>query len=392
MTISKMQLFYLALLSMLGFMATDMYLPAFQNLQADFATGPEPIALSLSLFLGGLAVGQLAWGILSDKYGLRNSLALGLVIFAIASLGITLSTSISQLLAFRFVQAIGVCAPTVIWQAMVIQRYSTNERQQIFATIMPLVALSPALAPQLGVVLNMTFGWESIFVVLAIIGALLFYTTIQQPKDVPATKSGSMKSDLTALLKNRTFIGNVMIFASASAAFFAYLTGMPEIMTQLGYSAKDIGMSFVPQTIAFMVGGYAGKKAVEKFGDGKILTLILSLFTLSVTTVFIATQAELSSIWPILLPFCLVAAANGALYPIVVNRALSSAAQSPATAAGLQNSIQICISTLASTCVAIFAQQAQVATGWTILVCLTGVGAGLILSKKHQQLAEAQTV
>ncbi|MEZ9895766.1 Bcr/CflA family multidrug efflux transporter, partial [Vibrio lentus] len=157
------------------------------------------------------------------------------------------------------------------------------------------------------------------------------------------------------------FIGNVIIFSMTSAVFFAYLTGMPEIMTQLGYSAKDIGMSFIPQTIAFMVGGYFGKKSVERYGDSKVLPVLLMLFTVAVVAVFVASQSTLTSIWPVLLPFCFVAVANGALYPIVVNRALSSAQNSPATAAGLQNSIQICVSSMASMLVAFFAQQALVA-------------------------------
>ncbi|GAM65383.1 multidrug resistance protein [Vibrio ishigakensis] len=376
MSVTKSQLAYLALLSMLGFIATDMYLPAFQTLQADFDTGPEPIALSLSIFLVGLAVGQLAWGVISDKYGLRNSLALGLIVFSIASVGIALSFTISQLLVFRFIQAIGVCAPTVIWQAMVINRYNPADRQRVFASIMPLVALSPALAPQLGVVLNTTLGWESIFTVLAIVGAGLVYITMKLPHDKPKAVQTGLKKDLSGLFKNRTFIGNVIIYSVTSAAFFAYLTGMPEIMTQLGYSAKDIGMSFIPQTIAFMVGGFAGKKAVEKLGDGKVLGVTLSLFTLAVIAVFIATQNELTSIWPVLLPFCFVAVANGALYPIVVNRALSSAQNSPATAAGLQNSIQICVSSLASTLVAVFTQSALVATGWVIITCIGGIAIG----------------
>lgn len=169
MKISKLQLFYLATLSMLGFIATDMYLPAFKAMEIDFATGPEQIALSLTIFLVGMAIGQLIWGLASDKFGHRNTLAAGLVLFTIASLGLAFADQVWQLLTLRFIQAIGVCAPAVIWQAMVIQRYS-SQSQQIFATIMPLVALSPALAPQLGVLLAESFGWPSIFVALTVIG------------------------------------------------------------------------------------------------------------------------------------------------------------------------------------------------------------------------------
>ncbi|KYN88309.1 transporter [Vibrio cidicii] len=382
MNISKMQLVYLAALSMLGFVATDMYLPAFKAMEIDFMTGPEQIALSLTVFLVGMAVGQLLWGLASDKFGHRNTLAAGLALFTLASLGLAFSDQVWQLLSLRFVQAIGVCAPAVIWQAMVIKRYSSSS-QQIFATIMPLVALSPALAPQLGVVLADSFGWHSIFVALTVLGLVLVAATMAQPSVAIEPKQSSVKSDIKHLLSSKTYLGNVMMFATASAAFFAYLTGMPEIMAKLGYDAKDIGMSFVPQTIAFMLGGYLGKVGVRKFGDEKVLRQLIGLFSVAALLIFIASQWQLTSIWPILAPFCLIAVANGALYPIVVNRALASAKQSPATAAGLQNSLQITVSSLSSALVAALASQAQAVTGMAIILCMGGLWMGYVISNRE---------
>ena len=382
MKISKLQLVYLAVLSMLGFVATDMYLPAFKAMEIDFATGPEQIALSLTVFLGGMAFGQLMWGLASDKFGHRNTLAAGLVVFTLASFGLAFCDQVWQLLTLRFVQAIGVCAPAVIWQAMVIKRYSSSS-QQIFATIMPLVALSPALAPQLGVVLADNFGWHSIFITLTLVGVLLVVATMMQKNEKAEVKQTSISADIKALLGSKTYLGNVLMFATASAAFFAYLTGMPEIMAQLGYEAKDIGLSFIPQTIAFMAGGYLGKVGVRKYGDKNVLRQLIGLFSIAALMVFVASQWTLTSIWPILAPFCLIAVANGALYPIVVNRALASAHQSPATAAGLQNSLQICVSSLASAFVAAMASQAQSVTGIAIVICMGGLWIGYILSNRE---------
>lgn len=381
MNIAKTQLFYLAALSMLGFVATDMYLPAFKTLEAHFATGPESIALSLSIFLAGMASGQLLWGLASDKFGHRNTLATGLVLFSLASLGLGFSQEVWQLLTLRFIQAIGVCAPAVIWQAMVIKRYSSSVSQQVFASIMPLVALSPAIAPQLGVFLMSHFGWSSIFIFLTVVGAALTWMTLAQPKDPAAEpKQTSIKQDIKGLFGSRVYLGNVLMFAMASACFFAYLTGMPEIMTSMGYDAKDIGLSFVPQTIAFMAGGYFSKRYVAKLGDSKVLKALLALFTVSSIVMFIASQMNISTIWPVLIPFCFIAVANGALYPIVVNRALSSCKNSPATAAGLQNSLQICISGLASALVAAFASQALPTTGFVAVLCTLGLLAGYLFS------------
>jgi hypothetical protein len=95
-----------------------------------------------------------------------------------------------------------------------------------------------------------------------------------------------------------------------------------------------------------------------------------------------ATQWTLTTIYPLLVPFFFIAIANGALYPIVVNRTLSSAKQSPATAAGLQNSLQICVSGIASAVVAAYASMALTITGFAILVCLIGLWTGYFVSHK----------
>ncbi|HAS8133863.1 TPA: Bcr/CflA family multidrug efflux transporter, partial [Vibrio vulnificus] len=110
---------------------------------------------------------------------------------------------------------------------------------------------------------------------------------------------------------------------------------------------------------------------------------LIGLFSVAALLIFIASQWQLTSIWPILAPFCLIAVANGALYPIVVNRALASAKQSPATAAGLQNSLQITVSSLSSALVAALASQAQAVTGMAIVLCMGGLWIGYIVSNKE---------
>lgn len=139
-------LVWLAGLSVLGFLATDMYLPAFAAMQQDLNTSAASISASLSLFLAGFALGQLFWGPLSDRYGRKPVLLSGLAIFAAGCLGMLWVHNATLMLALRFLQAIGVCAAAVTWQAMVADYYPAQRTNRIFATIMPLVGLSPALA------------------------------------------------------------------------------------------------------------------------------------------------------------------------------------------------------------------------------------------------------
>ena len=106
----KRFLVWLAGLSVLGFLATDMYLPAFAAIQADLQTPASAVSASLSLFLAGFAAAQLLWGPLSDRYGRKPVLLIGLTIFALGSLGMLWVENAATLLVLRFVQAVGVCA------------------------------------------------------------------------------------------------------------------------------------------------------------------------------------------------------------------------------------------------------------------------------------------
>ena len=123
----KRFLVWLAGLSVLGFLATDMYLPAFAAIQADLQTPASAVSASLSLFLAGFAAAQLLWGPLSDRYGRKPVLLIGLTIFALGSLGMLWVENAATLLVLRFVQAVGVCAAAVIWQALVTDYYPSQK-------------------------------------------------------------------------------------------------------------------------------------------------------------------------------------------------------------------------------------------------------------------------
>jgi MFS family permease len=124
-------LVWLAGLSVLGFLATDMYLPAFAAMQQDLNTSAAAISASLSLFLAGFAVAQLFWGPLSDRYGRKPVLLSGLAIFAVGCLGMLWVQDAVWLLVLRFIQAVGVCAAAVTWQALVTDHYPAQRTNRI---------------------------------------------------------------------------------------------------------------------------------------------------------------------------------------------------------------------------------------------------------------------
>lgn len=376
-------LVYLAGLSVIGFLATDMYLPAFDKMRLDLDTGKNSISASLTLFLAGYAIAQLLWGPLADKIGKPRSILMGLGIFTAASLAIYFTGDVTVLLALRLIQAIGVCAAAVSWQALVIERYPAEQTNKVFATIMPLVALSPALAPLLGVFLLDHFGWRSIFIVLSIIALpLMAYTVTLNYREVKEPDAPKVKGEsYLQLLRSKIYVGNVMIYAFCSGAFFAWLTGSPFFLKELGYSEGQIGFSFVPQTIAFMAGGYGYRAISDRIEGKRLVAFLLALYAIAVTAVLVITLTTAPTLVTLLVPFCLMALANGACYPIVVAQAMKLFPNSLGKAAALQNALQLGTCFLASGIVSLFSGTALLTTACVMVGTIPFVFIGFKLSK-----------
>ncbi|CNJ02920.1 Bcr/CflA family multidrug efflux MFS transporter [Yersinia mollaretii] len=375
-------MFYLAGLSMLGYLATDMYLPAFGAMQQELQTSAGSISASLSIFLAGFAIAQLIWGPVSDKLGRKPVLLAGLGLFALGCLGILWVETATQLLILRFIQAVGVCSAAVSWQALVVDRYRDGKANRVFATIMPLVALSPALAPLLGAWLLNHFSWRSIFVVLLVITLLLLIPTarLKERKKSATDKADQHKTAISfwQLLKSPVFSGNVMMFAACSAGFFAWLTGSPFILGDMGYGPNAIGLSYVPQTLAFLLGGFSCRSALTRIKGNTLLPWLLAGYSASMIALYLIATLTTPTLVSLLIPFCIMALVNGACYPIIVANALLPFPANTGKAAALQNTLQLGLCFVASMMVSAFISHALLATVTvmlsTVVLALVGYG------------------
>ncbi len=349
---------YLAGLSMLGYLAMDMYLPAFGTLRSELGLSAGAVGASLSIFLAGFAIGQLLWGPLSDRLGRKPVLLAGLSLFALGCAGMFWVQDSVLLLSLRFIQAIGICAAAVTWQALVIDRYPPDQANRVFAGIMPLMGLSPALAPLLGAVVLSHLGWQAIFAVLLGLAVLLIVPTLllkEKPRVAPkAVKTGVSYWHLLCTAK---FSGNVMIFAACSASFFAWLTASPFILGDMGYSPSDIGLSYALPTVAFMVGGYSCRSALQRISGRALLPWLLVAYCASMVGLYGVGTQTVPTLTTLLIPFCLMALVNGASYPIVVASALMPFSENSGKAAGLQNTLQLGLCFLGSLLVSTFISQ-----------------------------------
>ncbi|WP_348751109.1 purine nucleoside transporter PunC [Pseudomonas rhodesiae] len=382
---------YLAGLSMLGYLAMDMYLPAFGAMGEQLQISAGAVGASLSVFLAGFALGQLVWGPLSDRLGRKPILLAGLSLFVLGCAGMFWVDSAAQLLALRFIQAIGVCSAAVSWQALVIDRYPADKAHRVFASIMPLMSLSPALAPLLGALVLNHVGWQAIFgVLLAVSLALLLPTLFLRSAPKRLTQAPA-RLGYGQLLKSRVFSGNVMIFAACSASFFAWLTASPFILGGMGYSPNDIGLSYVVPTLAFLIGGYSCRSALQHLQGKTLLPWLLLAYCVSMGALYLVATLTVPTLTTLLIPFCLMALCNGASYPIVVANALMPFAENSGKAAALQNTLQLGLCFLSSLLVSSMLEQPLLITVIVMLATAPLAVLGYWLARPKANRAELMT-
>ena len=186
-------LIFLGMLTAFGPFVTDMYLPTLPAMSQFFNTSSSFIQLGLTTSMIGLAVGQLLFGPLSDKYGRRFPLISALSLFLISTIGCIYSPNIIQFVGWRFIQGIAGAGGIVISRSIAADKYSGKELAKMLAIIGAINGIAPVAAPILGGTMADITGWQGIFWVLFLIGILLLAGSIHFNDTLPAEKRGKTK-------------------------------------------------------------------------------------------------------------------------------------------------------------------------------------------------------
>jgi DHA1 family bicyclomycin/chloramphenicol resistance-like MFS transporter len=229
----------------------DMYLPGFPAIASDLHTEISQVTLSLTSFFIGVAVGQLFFGPISDRYGRKTPLLCGLSLYVIASIGCVFVHSVQALIALRVFQAVGGCAGMVISRAIVRDLFSGGEIARVFSLLMLVMGVAPILAPTFGGIVTTTLGWRYIFGALVLLGFSLLVISAQVlPETRQADPSLSLHPlrvlrDYLSVLREPRFATYALTGSIASAGLFAYISGSPFVFMKLfGVSEKHYGWVF----------------------------------------------------------------------------------------------------------------------------------------------------
>ena len=244
-------IFVLGSLSTVSPFAIDMYLAGFPEIARDLSTTIDKVQLSLTSYFIGIAVGQLVYGPLLDRFGRKPPLFAGLLIYIISSVACAYLDSVESLIAMRFLQALGGCVGMVAAQAFVRDIFPASKTAQAFSWMTLVVAVSPLIAPTLGGYMVSAWGWHSVFLALAGVTALILlmsYSILPNGKSSDNTislKPGAVLNNFATVLKQPQFFLYCIGGGMAAAAPFAYIAGSPDVFMNLyGASEETYGLIF----------------------------------------------------------------------------------------------------------------------------------------------------
>lgn len=249
----------LGLLSAIGPFAIDMYLPALPSIGQSLGASMGAVQASLMAFFVALGIGQIIYGPVSDMVGRKAPLYFGLLLFAAGSVGCALAPDIHTLVVLRFVQGLGACAGMVIPRAVVRDLHTGHDAARLMSLLMLVFSVSPILAPLAGSFLIEAFGWRSVFwavLVAAALGLVLLATSLPETRPAAERLGSSVGSALKAygvLLRDRHYMGLVLIGAFGISSFFAYLANSSFVLIDhYGLTPRQYSLAFAANAASFI--------------------------------------------------------------------------------------------------------------------------------------------
>lgn len=282
MTGNRVVIFILGALITISPFSIDMYLPAFSKIAADFGTTTAKISLSLSSYFVGMAIGQVLYGPLLDRYGRKRPLYYGLFIYIVSSIGCAFSESVEVLVALRFVQALGASVAWVGSMTMVRDFFPVEESAKIFSLLILILGVSPLLAPVAGSLISDWIGWPWVFLTLCIIVLLITAATYfflpqkYKPDPTVSLKAGPILKTFYDILRNRQFLTYTLAGAFAFTNMFIYLAGSPAIfMERFEVSPKMYSGIFALLAVGFIGSNQLNILLLRKYKSEQIFRVAL---------------------------------------------------------------------------------------------------------------------
>ncbi|OAP22443.1 Bicyclomycin resistance protein [Amycolatopsis sp. M39] len=341
-------------LSAFGPLSIDMYLPALPRMAGDFQASDTTVQLTLTAFVIGLAVGQIIAGPLSDSFGRRGPLLVGLGLYIAGSVAAAVSPGVELLIAARSIQALGAAAGIVIARAAVRDLYTGTAMTKFFSLLLLVNGLAPILAPVLGGQLLSFTSWRGVFVVLTAFGALLLgAVAFALPEPLPVERRhparlGGVLRTYWHLLTDRAFLGYALTAGLNFAALFAYISGSSFALQDVyRLSPQEYSVVFGLNGVGIVLAGQLNGWLVGRFPERTLLRTGLTVSTLSGLATLAAAALRLP-LPALLVPLLLMVSCIGIISPNASSLALAGHARTAGAASALLGVLQFAIGGIAT--------------------------------------------
>ncbi|MDQ1913826.1 multidrug effflux MFS transporter [Paenibacillus sp. GD4] len=328
-------------LAMMGPLTIDMYLPALPAVVSEFQTTESYVQLSLTFYLVGLVLGNLLAGPISDVKGRRAPMLLGLAVYAVCSLLCAFSPNIWWLIGLRALQGFSGAAGMVVSRAVVRDLFSGTEMTKFMTMLMVVNGAGPIIAPIIGGQLLRFTSWRGVFVVLCIVGILLFFSVLLGLKETlpPSRRSaGGIGRTLTtfgSLFRDREFMGFALSSGFVTAALFAYLSGSSFVLQNIyGVSPQTYSLIFAVNGFGFVLASQVIGRLVGRVPEIKLLVAgyVIAASGGILLLAMVLTGAGIPGVWP---AFFLIVSSVGVVGPTSSSLALQNQGKNAGSAAAL---------------------------------------------------------
>jgi DHA1 family bicyclomycin/chloramphenicol resistance-like MFS transporter len=328
----------------IGPTSLNIVVPAVPSLSRRLASDLNTVQMTVSLFIVGLALAQLVHGPLSDRLGRRPVVLAGLVLMITASLAAIAATSVAGLIGARIVQAVGAATGIVIGRAVIRDLFERDRAAAMFGLVTTAMVIAPTFGPLIGGILDTLFGWEAIFVFMALAGlGLVLWTAAVLPETRPVLPGGGFLVHVKDLVGSRLFWGYVLCGAFGSGTFFAFLGGGPYVVvSMMGRTSAEYGVWFALSSAGYMAGNFAASRLSLRIGVDAMIRwgLLVEALGTACSLVLTSFAHELGPLI-IFLPQLVIAIGNGLMLPNAIAGAVSIRPLAAGTASGLMGCVQM---------------------------------------------------
>ena len=294
----------LGLMSVIGPLAIDMYLPALPAIGASLKAPDAVIQQSLMAYMAAVAVCQLIYGPLSDMFGRKPPLYFGMGLFILGSVLCAVAPNAEMLIVARFLQGVGACASMSLPRAIVRDNYTGAQAAQLMSLIMLVFSVSPILAPLTGSAVIAFADWRAMFWVMTVVGALallLVALVLKETRPKEARLDSGLGSAMRAygkLLRDRRFLGLTLIGTFGMSSFMAFLGNSSFVyIDHFGLTPTQYSLAFSVNSVSFFAASQATGFLVGRFGLNRVVKVAVGGYAAAMLGLLAVTLAGADSVW-----------------------------------------------------------------------------------------------